>query len=339
MKKISRREFLKITGLGAEGLLLQQVLTACGVKSIPGAAVPPPSATAASAAAATATNAPEQVSATPSNVPDLVVVRGGEPEPMIRKALEAFGGMGAFVLAGANVIIKPNICVSYQTYEYAATTNPWLIGALVTLCLEAGASRVRVMDYPFSGSAESAYKTCGIQEQVEAAGGQMEIMTQLKYAPTAIPKGVWLETAHVYQDALNADVLINVPIAKQHDNTRLSLGMKNLMGLVTDNDRNTMHGNIHRTIADLASLIRPTLNVVDAVRILTSGGPQGGNLDAVKKLDTLIVSPDIVAADSYATSLFGLTPEDIDYVRIGVEMGLGRSDLQNLKIQEISLNA
>ena len=109
--------------------------------------------------------------------PDLVVARNGEPEQLVRRAVAALGGMERFVQKGDDVIVKPNICVAYHTYEYAATTNPWVVGEVVRLALEAGARRVRVMDYPFGGSPEQAYVKSGIQEQVEAAGGQMEVMT------------------------------------------------------------------------------------------------------------------------------------------------------------------
>jgi uncharacterized protein (DUF362 family) len=126
-----------------------------------------------------------------------------------------------------------------------------------------------------------------------------------------------------------------VPIAKHHSLAKLTLGMKNLMGTIRD--REVIHGDIGRRLTDLATFVRPELTVIDAVRILTSGGPTGGNLDAVQKLDTLIVSPDIVAADAYATTLFGLQPDDIAYVREGAGAGLGRSDLGNLKIEEVTV--
>jgi uncharacterized protein (DUF362 family) len=278
-----------------------------------------------------------QASATPYNGPDLVVVRDGEPEQLVRKAVEALGGMGRFVPAGAKVVVKPNICISYHSYEYASTTNPWVVGTLVKLCLEAGASSVKVLDYPFSGTSEQAYKESGIQEQVEAAGGQMEVISNLKFVPIDIPGAVMLKNVKAYQDVLNADVLINVPIAKHHSLARLTLGMKNLMGLVSS--RESLHSGLGDCLPDLVQLFKPALTVVDAVRILTAGGPSGGNLDDVKKLDTIIASPDIVAADSYATTLFDLTPADISYVKTAIERGIGRGDLENLKIEEYSLTA
>jgi uncharacterized protein (DUF362 family) len=130
-------------------------------------------------------------------------------------------------------------------------------------------------------------------------------------------------------------VLIDVPIAKHHSAARLTLGMKNLMGLVLD--RSSIHFNLGQRIADLAALFRPKLTVVDAIRILMRHGPSGGNLDDVKKLDTIIVSPDIVAADSYATTLFGLQPDEIEYIKAASKMGLGNSDLNSIKIEEIAV--
>jgi uncharacterized protein (DUF362 family) len=264
------------------------------------------------------------------------VARNGEPEDLVRRALAALGGIETFVPKGAKVIIKPNICVDYHTYEYAATTNPWVVGALVKLCLEAGAGSVKVMDYPFGGTPQSAYAISGIQEQVKAAGGEMAFMPAYKYVTTDIPNGQKLKKADIFGDILEADVLINVPIAKQHSAARLTLGMKNMMGVVLD--RSTLHNRgLGQCIADLTSRIPSRLTVVDAIRILMKNGPTGGDLNDVKKLDTVIVSQDIVAADSYATTLFGLQPDDVAYIPAGVALGLGRSDLQNLRIEEINL--
>jgi len=273
--------------------------------------------------------------APPADHPHLVVARGGDPEEMVRQALRAVGGMERFVSAGDDVIVKPNMCVAYHTYEYAATTNPWLVAGLVKLALEAGARRVRVMDYPFGGSPEEAYVRSGIQEQVLAAGGEMEIMSRLKFVKTDIPQGVDIQKCDIYDEVLNADVVINVPIAKHHSLARLTLGMKNLLGVIQS--RPAMHRNLGQRLADLTSRVQPTLTVVDAVRILTDHGPSGGNLEDVKQLDTVIVSPDIVAADSYAATLFGLGPNDLSYIQAAAAMGLGQSDLGGLKIEEISV--
>jgi len=333
---------------GTGALTLQQVLAACGMK--PTDILPPtanlststseplttslPASPAGEVDTASPEAATESPTSLPAEAPDLVVARGSDPETIVRRALAAFGGMEKFVPKNASVIVKPNICVAYHTYEYAATTNPWVVAALVKCCLEAGARNVQVMDFPFGGTAEEAYVRSGIAEQVQAAGGEMVFMPKFKYVNADIPQGVDLKKTKIFGDVLNADVLIDVPIAKHHGQARLTLGMKNLMGLVQN--RSSIHANLGQRIADLTSLFRPTLTVVDAVRILMANGPTGGDLGDVKQLDTVIVSPDIVAADSYATTLFGMRPEDIGYIPAAAAMGLGRSDLQGLKIEEIA---
>jgi uncharacterized protein (DUF362 family) len=163
----------------------------------------------------------------------------------------------------------------------------------------------------------------------------MEVMTGFRFLDTDIPDGVDLTACKIYDEVLNADVVINIPIAKHHSLARLTLGMKNLMGTIYN--RPQMHRNLGQRLADLASRVQPTLTVVDAVRMLMRNGPTGGNLDDVKQADTVIVSQDIVAADSYAATLFELKAEDLAYVRAGAQMGLGRSDLDSLKIEEISV--
>ena len=334
MTNVTRRVFLQQMAAGLGTLAGGWLLSACGAQRAPTPTAPP---TTSIPPSSTAT---EGVTSLPTATlsaayPDLVVARGGEPEELVQRALAALGGMEQFVRSGDDVIVKPNICVGYHTYEYAATTNPWVVAALVRLCLEAGARRVRVMDYPFGGGPEQAYARSGIQEQAAAAGGEMEIMPLFKFVPTEIPLGVDLRQCDIYDDVLNADVVIDVPIAKHHGLAQLTLGMKNLMGVIRD--RPMMHRNLGQRLADLASRIQPALTVVDAVRILVDHGPGGGSLDDVKKMDTVIVSPDIVAADSYAATLFGLQPNDLAYVRAATAMGLGRSDLDSLKIEEIAV--
>lgn len=349
---LSRRDFLKSLSVTLGAMAIGQALTSCSQPEVasparpvaptaqPAAAKPIPTAaqaqpTSEPGAAPVETQEVEQAPA--GNAPDLVVARNGEPEEMVRRALSALGGMGRFVPKGASVVVKPNICVAYHTYEYAATTNPWVVGALVRLCLEAGASKVQVMDFPFGGTADQAYEVSGIAEQVKAAGGEMVSMPAFKFIATDIPEGQDLKKAKIFDDILKADVVISAPIAKHHGLARLTLGMKNLMGVIQD--RQAIHRNLGQRLADLTSRVRPTLTVVDAVRTLMANGPTGGDLDDVKLMNTVIASPDIVAADSYASTLFGLKPEDLKYIVAGAAMGLGRSDLSSLRIEEINVGA
>jgi len=322
MSRITRREFVK-------GALV------IGTSSIlPGCQPTDPTAS-PTVVAPTATPAPEPT-ATP--VPDqsayLAAVRGADPAAITERALAAIGGIERFVKSGFDVIIKPNICNANHGPEYASTTNPTVVATLVMLALGAGAKRVRVMDAPFSGSPQSAYAISGIADAVEAAGGEMEVMRP-RYSEVEMPDGVDLKKWTFYEPVLDADLVINVPIAKHHSLAGLTLGAKNLMGVIQN--RPAMHRNLSQRIADLASLVRPQLTVVDAVRMLMANGPTGGNLDDVKLANTVIASHDIVAADAYAATLFEKRPDQIGYIAAGDAMGLGTLDLSSIQIAELSL--
>ena len=315
MKRSTRRDFLKLGGLSLAGLLLAS--SGCSSSS-------------------SSSTTPRAAPAGPTgDQAYLSVAHGTDPIALTKSALTALGGMERFVRPGQQVIIKPNICVDYYSPEYAVTTNPIVVGTLVTLCLAAGAKTVRVMDHPLAGNAQSAYAISGIEAAVKAAGGEMEIMSSFKFLKTSIPTGKDITSWEIYQDVFNVDVLIDVPIAKQHSLARLTLGGKNLMGLISN--ANLFHQNLGRRVADLISVVQPNLTVVDAVRILVDHGPTGGSLNDVRQTNTVIASHDVVAADSYAATLFGLTGADIPSVKLAGDMGLGLIDLDSIKVEQINV--
>jgi uncharacterized protein (DUF362 family) len=351
MESITRRALL--AGMALSGLGL--ILAGCGSKAPSAASEPEKAAARPSATGATPAEAPAtpqtrtdpaaQTEPTPAAAREatpvppaaayLAAVSGKAPDEITSAAIQAIGGMGRFVQAGADVIVKPNICNANRGPEYASTTNPVVVATLVKLALDAGARSVRVMDYPFSGSGRMAYISSGVEEAVKAVGGEMEEMNPAKFVQTDIPDGRDITSASFYQPILDADLIINVPIAKHHSLARLTLGGKNLLGVILD--RGAIHRNMGQRVADLVSLVRPQLTVVDAVRMLMARGPTGGNLADVKDANTVIASHDIVAADAYATTLFGLKPEEISYVAASATMGLGEMDLGRLDVAEIRL--
>jgi uncharacterized protein (DUF362 family) len=245
--------------------------------------------------------------------------------------------MARFVQPGQTVIVKPNICHVPAGVEYGTTTHPAVVGAVVGLALAAGARWVQVMDAPFAGNPKEAYVRSGIADAVAAAGGEMVAMSPAGYADTSIPQGRNLKSWSLYTPALQADVIVDVPVAKHHSRAGLTLGMKNLMGLLEPRGRGRFHGSLHQNIADLTTLLRPALTVVDATRMLMAHGPTGGNLNDVRQENAVIASPDIVAADAYAATLFGRQPVDIGYIAIAADMGLGRADVSSLQVEEIAL--
>jgi uncharacterized protein (DUF362 family) len=315
MRRITRKQFLRLVAATGAGTALFG-LTGCeggGADLAPRPAPPGPSG--------------EQ--------PYLTVARGSDPAAIARAAVEALGGMRRFVPQDAAVIVKPNVCVDYHPPEYAATTNPHVVAELVRMSFQAGAKRVRVMDMPLGGTPESAYQVSGIGAAVEAAGGEMVQMTPVGFAEIAIPEGRDLSRWEIYRDVLEADVLIDVPIAKHHSLARLSLGSKNLLGVVTQPQK--FHHNLGQRVADLLSVVRPTLTVVDAYRILVAHGPTGGSLNDVEEPQTVIASHDTVAADAYAATLFELTGSDVPYLTAAAEMGLGTLDLGSVRVEEVDV--
>jgi len=347
---LSRREFIRRSILYSLAIAGGNALVSCSQPASTSTPIPPtapalatatlaPTSAATRAAGATIVPAPT-MTATPlapvAGEPYLAVARGASPAAITRAVVDALGGISKFVKAGNDVIIKPNICNAQNGPEYASTTNPEVVAELVKMCLEAGAKRVRVMDSPFSGTAVIAYVKSGIREAVEKVGGQMELMASNKYVPVDFPNGRSLKSGKVYQDILKADVVINVPIAKHHGSAQLTLAMKGLMGVVQD--RNSIHLPLDQRIADLSTVIKPTLNIIDGVRVLMNHGPTGGNLKDVKMANTLIASYDPVATDAYAAQIFfSKKPQDIDYIKIGAEMGLGRYDFDKVRIKEVTV--
>ena len=342
-QSLSRRDFLRLSALGLGTLAAGRLLSACSPAPASATSAPVPASPLAATQAATQGVAAAASTATSSIAPAptgsqayLAVAHGADPSAMVKAALASLGGIERFVKKGQDVIIKPNICTDYHPPEYATTTNPALVAALVTLCLGAGAKRVRVMDSPFPGiSATSAYAVSGIEEAVKAAGGEMEVMSPIKFAKFDIPQGKSIKTWQIYRDILETDVLINVPIAKDHSLARLTLGGKNMLGVIPNPEN--IHMDLGQRIADLVSRIHPKLTVVDAYRILMDHGPTGGSLNDVKQANMIIASHDIIAADAYGATLFGLTGADIPCIKKGAEMGLGTLDLSAVKVEEVNV--
>lgn len=266
---------------------------------------------------------------------DLTAVMGGEPAQMFDKAIAAMGGIGKYVKKNQRVIVKPNIGWD-TTPELAANTNPFLVKRIVEHCLQAGAKEVVVFDYTCDNW-QKCYKNSGIEKAVKDAGGKMAPgNTESYYHPIKVPKGKKLVDAKEHELILEADVFINVPILKNHQGSSLTISMKNLMGIVWD--RMYWHRNdLHQCIADFATYRKPTLNVVDAYRVMKQNGPKGRSLEDVITMKSLLISENMVTADAAAAKLFGVDPASVDYIRIASEMGAGRMDLDKLKINRIKI--
>jgi uncharacterized protein (DUF362 family) len=264
---------------------------------------------------------------------DLTVVHGPSPTRIVKAAIDGMGGINKFISRGDVVVIKPNIGWD-RTPEYAATTNPEVVVALIGLCLEAGAKKVKVFDRSVNDPRRT-YKQSGIADAAAKAGAEVSHVDDRKYREMKI-NGQILKTWPVYIDVIEADKVINVPIAKHHSLSTLTLGMKNWMGVI-GGSRGRIHQNIDECLVDLAAFFKPAFVVLDAVRILTANGPQGGWLPDVKRLDTVIAGRDQVAVDAYGTTLFGMKEGTLGCVRLGQQRQLGRMNLSKVKVKRINL--
>lgn len=266
---------------------------------------------------------------------DLVAVKGGEPAPMFDAAIEALGGMSAFVKKGQRVVVKPNIGWDVDP-DRAGNTNPQLVRRIVEHCLRAGAKEVYVFDHTCDNW-QRTYKTSGIETAVKEAGGKIApAHTERYYQTVAIPNGTNLRSAKEHELILGSDVFINVPILKSHGSAKVTIAMKNLMGNVWD--RGTWHGNdLHQCIADFATFRKPDLNIVDAYNVMTRNGPRGVSKEDVVTMKTQLISTDIVAVDAAAAKLFGLQPDEVRHIAIAAEKGVGSKELDKLSIKRISL--
>lgn len=266
---------------------------------------------------------------------DLVAVRGGQPDLMFDKAIDALGGMQAFVPKGSKVVVKPNIGWDV-TPDRGGNTNPKLVARIVGQCLHAGAKEVSVFDHTCDPWAQ-CYKNSGIERAVKDAGGKIVSGdNEGYYHKVSIPKGVRLTETKVHELLLDADVFINVPVLKHHSSSMVTIGMKNLMGVVWD--RGFWHRNdLHQCIADFASYRRPTLTVVDAYNVMKQNGPRGVSPADIVKMQSLIVSTDPVAADAAAAKFFGAEPADIRHIELAAGMHVGRIDLSGMSINRITM--
>lgn len=267
---------------------------------------------------------------------DLVAVKGGEPALMFDKAIESLGGMKKFVKKNSKVIVKPNIGWDVAP-EKAANTNPQLVKRIIEHCFNAGAKDVYVFDNTCDVWTK-CYQNSGIEKAVKDAGGKIVPGNSEGYYQTVkIDKGKKLKETKVHELILESDVFINVPILKHHSSSKLTVSMKNLMGIIWD--RMYWHRNdLHQCIADFATFSKPTLNVVDAYNVLTQRGPRGVSIDDVSNMKSLIVSTDIVAADAAAAKLFGVEPSSVNYIKLAAEMNVGKMELDKLNINRIKLN-
>ncbi len=265
-------------------------------------------------------------------LPTVVVVHGADIGRMLAAGMERMGGWGMFAGAAKKLVVKPNAAWACEP-EIGANTSPELVEKCIKACLNAGAGEVVVPENPCS-SAKSAFVKNGIEEAVKRAGGRMYAPSDAKhFRRVVIPSGKNLKEADVVCDVMDCDTLINIPVAKNHGGASLTLSMKNWMGSVKD--RGVWHrSDLHQCIADFSTFIKPSLIILDAIRIMVTGGPRGPGKLVPK--EQLVFGVDPVAVDAYGATLFDKSPFDIPYIRYAHDMGVGCGDLDKVKVVHLN---
>jgi uncharacterized protein (DUF362 family) len=142
-----------------------------------------------------------------------------------------------------------------------------------------------------------------------------------------------LKEWEVYSDFIETDKIINVPIAKTHSLSRLSLGMKNWLGALGGN-RNQLHQQLDAAMIDLSAFFKPCLSVLDAYRMLIRNGPQGGRISDTKLFNTVVAGIDYVAVDALGTTFFDIKPEEMTFLQLANQRGHGEIDPEKMKIEK-----
>ncbi len=316
---MDRRDFLRTLGRGAGALgaawLLGPAARAFAQSAGPGGSAAPVGG--------------------PGALPDLVAVKGGTAASRVDAALAAAGGVARFVRKGALVVVKPNIGWDVRP-ELAANTDPGVVKRIVELCLAAGARKVVVFDHTCDAW-RAAYSNSGIEAAAKDAGAEVAPAHAESYYQAVEGRGArTLKGAKVHELVLEADLFINAPVLKNHGGAGMTCAMKNLMGAVWD--RGYFHSRgLDACIAEAVLLRKPDLNIVDAGKVMLSGGPRGSAGSRYSDQRLLLLSPDIVAVDVASARTLGPGPDAFEYIGKAAALGLGQADLGKLAIRRIEL--
>jgi len=260
--------------------------------------------------------------------PELAIILGDDPAKLAQVAIDALGGIRRFISRGDIVLMKPNIGWD-RTPEQAANTNPQVVAEVVRQCWNAGAKKVVVTDVSCNDP-RRCFQRSGIEAAARKEGAEVILPDPARYKNVNL-QGEVLHDWPVLDAFLDADKVINIPIAKHHSLTGATLGMKNWYGIL-GGERRQLHQRIHESLVDLADFMRPTLSLIDCYRILIRNGPVGGNLQDVLLKKTLVAGTDPVALDAYvAKAYWNLGVSELPYLRLANRRGLGTFEFERVR--------
>jgi len=341
--RVSRRSYVKYVG----GIVVVAVVAAAGYGTYEATKPPPtrptPTLTPTSTPTLTATPTLTPIPIPPSFLVSVVKgTSGTSRRALIEKALEPIGGIQKILPTGSRVLVKPNV----GFYARDATTEPDVVTSVVEIVREVNPKALIVGDSSVRGyDTTHAFKSSGIDEAVKNLGFECRNLAQDSVETLDIPNGVTIRKVSTYRTVRESPFIIDVPKLKRHSSTTVTISLKNMMGVVTNDEKGRFHREgIDQSIADLNSALKPNLVVIDATRVMTDTGPTGGEM---VELNTIIASRDPVAADLIAAEmLFALegasSPKDaadgIVHIQKAAELGVGTADRSKIKVFEATLD-
>ena len=246
------------------------------------------------------------------------------------------GGLDTFVKNGDRILIKVNAAFATPPI-LSATTHPLLVSELTRLCLKAGAREVLVTDNPINDPA-SCFNLTGIGEAAQKSGATVVLPRDQYFRPMTIPEARLIRDWPVlYTPFTDITKVIGVAPLKDHHRSGASMIMKNWYGLLGGR-RNIFHQDIHNIIKELATMLKPSLVILDGTTTMMSNGPTGGSLSDLKQTNTMIVSTDQVAADAYGATLLGKDLNQLTFIAKAQESGVGTADYNSLKPEVLTVD-
>lgn len=263
---------------------------------------------------------------------ELAVARGQDPEQLVRAALGALGGIESFIQKGDVVLLKPNVAFD-RPPALGATTHPDVLRAVALLCRQAGARKIVVADNPIN-QPEGCFFKSGIQQAAAEVDADLALPRPSAFESLQIDGEVLQTWPLFYKPFAEATKVIGVAPCKDHNLCSASMTMKNWYGLLGGR-RNQFHQRIHGIISDFPHMIKPTLVILDATRLLMRNGPTGGSLADVAAGNTIIAGTDMVAIDTLGYTLLGRDPAKLEYLQRAEARDLGTTKWQELNWREV----
>jgi len=257
------------------------------------------------------------------------IVSGPARSQTVRKAVELLGGIDRFVKPGETVLLKPNIGFATPP-RICATSHPDIISEITKLCYQAGAKKVFVTDNPINDPT-SCFELSGISAAAAKSGAEVILPKADYFRPMTLAGGRLIKNWPVlYEPLKNVDKVIGIAVVKDHHRSGASMIMKNWYGLL-GGKRSIFHTDINTIIVELATLVKPTLVILDATQVMVSNGPTGGSSSDLKQTNIMIAGCDQVAVDSFGATLLNMKPADLPYLLKAESLNLGTTDYESLK--------